>query len=63
VLARYRSIRRIAWERAAGALAALVAALLLNGLSAVALLAIVVVILTLAVGVESVRLREVSDRL
>jgi low temperature requirement protein LtrA len=63
VLGRYRSLRRVAWERGAGAAAAFVAVLLLDGLAAVALLAVVVGVLTLAVALESARLRDVRARL
>jgi low temperature requirement protein LtrA len=58
VVGRYRAIRRIAWERAAGAGAALVAASVLDGPDAVALLAVATCIVVAVVGVESVRLRE-----
>ncbi|HEY3107821.1 MAG TPA: low temperature requirement protein A, partial [Chloroflexota bacterium] len=63
VLGLYRSSRRVAWERGAGAAAALVAVLLLDRLDAVALLAVVVGVLTVAVALEAARLRDVRARL
>jgi low temperature requirement protein LtrA len=63
VLARYRVIRRVAWERIAAAAAALVAALTLDGTDALVTLAIVIVILAVAVGVETARLREIRASL
>ena len=63
VLGRYRSTRRVAWERGAGAAAALVAVLILGGLDAVALVAVVVGVLALAVALEAARLRAGRARL
>ena len=58
-LGRYRSIRRIAWERLAGAAAALVAVLALPDLAAAALMAVVIGVLVLAIALETIRLRAV----
>jgi low temperature requirement protein LtrA len=59
VLARYRSIRRIAWERVGAGAAAALGAFLLADMAAAALMALVVAVLALALAVESARLREV----
>ncbi len=58
VLGRFRAIRRLAWERAAGAAAALLCVAVLDSLHAVWLLAVVTCILGAVVTVESARLRE-----
>ena len=58
VLARFRAIRRIAWERLAGAGAVLAVSLALDGVDAIVLSSIVVAILLSATAVESIRLRE-----
>jgi len=58
VLGRLRAIRRIAWERALGIGAVLVAITALSGLDAVALLTVVVAVLLAVVTAESVRLRQ-----
>jgi len=59
ILSRYRSIRRIAWERVGGGAAVALAAFLLADIAAAALMAVVVAILALALAVEAARLREV----
>ena len=58
VLARYRVIRRVAWERIAAGVAALLAAATLGGADALVTLAVVLAILVVAVGVEAARLRD-----
>jgi low temperature requirement protein LtrA len=58
VIGRYRAIRALAWERAAGAAAALAAAALLDDLDAVLVLGVAAAILLAVVASESVRLRE-----
>lgn len=58
VLARYRAIRRVAWERLAAATAALLAAATLGGVDALATLGVVIAIVAVAVGIEAARLRE-----
>jgi low temperature requirement protein LtrA len=58
VVGRFRAIRRVAWERAIGMAAALLAAAALTGVDAVALLVVVDCILLAVVAVESARLRE-----
>jgi len=63
VLARYRSIRRVAWERLLGAVGALVAVVVLRDLHALWLLALVVAVLAAATAVESARLHEIRARL
>jgi low temperature requirement protein LtrA len=63
VLARYRSIRRVAWERLLGAVGALVAVVVLRDLHALWLLALVVAVLAAATAVESARLQEIRARL
>jgi low temperature requirement protein LtrA len=62
-LGRYRALRRVAWERLLGGALALVIALGLDGVDAIALLALVVGILLAAVGLETLRLREVRAEL
>ena len=57
-LGRYRWLRLIAWERVACAAAVVLAVVLLSGLDALALLAVVVAVLTITIAVESARLRE-----
>jgi low temperature requirement protein LtrA len=59
VLARWRVIRRIAWERVAGGAAAIVAAVVLDGPDALVTLAVVLAILAVALAVETLRLREI----
>jgi low temperature requirement protein LtrA len=58
VLGRFRAIRAVAWERAAGATAALASVAVLDGAEAVVLLAVVNGILVAVVCAESARLRE-----
>ncbi len=62
VLIRLRAIRRIAWERIAGAVAILVLVLVLGDMDALVLLALSVAVLAAAIAVESVRLREARSR-
>ena len=57
-LMRFRVVRRVAWERLAAAGVALVLAVALDGPDAIVTLGIVIAVLVLSVGVESVRLRE-----
>ena len=59
VLARYRALRRIAWERIVAGAAALVAAVLLDGADAIVTLAAVIAILVAAIAAETARLREI----
>jgi low temperature requirement protein LtrA len=59
VLLRYRVIRRIAWERIAAALVAVLAVLILDDADALLLLALAVLGLVAALAVETFRLREV----
>jgi low temperature requirement protein LtrA len=63
VLARYRVVKRIAWERIAAAAAALVVAVSLGSTDALVTLGIVIAILTASIGVESARLREIRTSL
>jgi low temperature requirement protein LtrA len=63
VLARYRVVRRIAWERITAGSAALVLAVLLDGTDALVTLGIVIAILVVSIGVESARLREIRASL
>ena len=63
VLARFRVVRRIAWERIAAAALALVSALVLRRTDAIVTLGIVVAILVLSVAVETARLREIRASL
>ena len=62
-LGRFRALRPVAWERMAGAAAAIVLALALDGLTALALMAVVVAVLAAATGLETVRLREFRARM
>jgi len=59
VLARFRVIRRVAWERVAAGGAALVVAVALDGTDAIVTLAVVIAILVASIAVETVRLREI----
>jgi len=59
VLARYRAVRRIAWERVAAGAAALVVAVALDGTDAVVTLSVVIAILVASIAIETVRLREI----
>ena len=59
VLARFRVIRRVAWERIAAAGLALAAALILRQVDAIVTLGVVVAVLVLSVAVETARLREI----
>jgi low temperature requirement protein LtrA len=59
VLARFRVIRRIAWERIAAAGLALGAAVALRDADAIVTLGIVISVLVVSVAVETARLREV----
>ena len=63
VVARYRVVRRLAWERIGGAIAVLPLALALDGASAVWTLAAAVVLLLLAIEIEAARLRETRARI
>jgi low temperature requirement protein LtrA len=63
VLGRLRAIRRVAWERALGIGAVLVAITALAGLDAVVLLTVVVAVLLAVVTAESVRLRRLRHEL
>jgi low temperature requirement protein LtrA len=62
-LMRFRVVRRVAWERLAAALVALVLAVALDGTDAVVTLGVVIVVLLLSVAVEAARLREIRTRL
>jgi len=62
VLGRFRVIRRIAWERVGGAVAAVLAVVVLSDLDAIALLTVVIAILVAALAIETVRLRELRAR-
>jgi low temperature requirement protein LtrA len=62
-LMRFRVVRRIAWERLAAAAAALLVSVLLSGPDAVVALAIVIALLIVSIGIESVRLRELRGEL
>ena len=57
-LMRFRVIRRVAWERLAAAGVALALAVALDGPDAIVTLGVVIAVLVLSVGLESVRLRE-----
>jgi low temperature requirement protein LtrA len=59
VLARFRVIRRVAWERVAAGAAALVVAVALDGTDAIVTLSVVIAILVLSVAIETVRLRDI----
>jgi low temperature requirement protein LtrA len=63
VLARFRVVRRLAWERITAAALALVAALALRGTDAIVTLGIVVAILVVSIAVETARLREIRASL
>ena len=63
ILGRFRVIRRIAWERLAGGVAAIVAVVVFSGLEAMWLLALVVALLVAVTAAESARLREIRRRL
>jgi low temperature requirement protein LtrA len=63
VLARLRAIRRVAWERIGGAVAAAVLCAALTDLAAAALLAVVVAVLAAVYAFEAVRLRELRAQL
>jgi low temperature requirement protein LtrA len=63
VLGRYRAIREVAWERAIGAVVALVTVVAGQDLDAAALLAAVVVVLIAVLAAETARLREVRSEL
>ena len=56
-LMRFRVVRRIAWERLAGAALALVVAVLLDGADAIMTLGLVIAILAVSVALETARLR------
>ncbi len=58
VLARYRAIRRIAWERVVAGTAALVVAVALDRTDAIVTLSVVIAIVVVSVGIETVRLRD-----
>ena len=57
-LMRFRVVRRVAWERLAAAVVALVLAVALDGPDAIVTLGVVIAVLLLSVALESVRLRE-----
>ncbi len=63
VLARFRVLRRIAWERILAGTAAVVVAVLLDGADAIVTLAVVIGILVVSEAVEAARLREVRTEL
>ncbi|MBM2823561.1 MAG: Low temperature requirement protein [Thermoleophilia bacterium] len=58
VLARFRALRRVAWERIVAGAAALVVAVALNRADAIVTLSIVIAILVLSLAIETVRLRD-----
>jgi low temperature requirement protein LtrA len=58
-LMRYRVVRRLAWERIATAVLALVVAVLLDGTDAIVTLGVVIGVLVVSVAVEAARLRGV----
>jgi low temperature requirement protein LtrA len=58
VLMRYRVIRRVAWERIAAAVVAVVIAVALDGTDAIVTLSVVIGVLVLSIVVESARLRD-----
>jgi low temperature requirement protein LtrA len=62
-LMRFRVVRRIAWERLAAAVVALVLAVALDGTDAVVTLGVVIIVLMLSVAVEAARLREIRASL
>ena len=59
VLARFRVIRRVAWERIGAGVAALLAAVILDGPDALVTLTVVIAILVASIGIETLRLRDV----
>ena len=59
VLMRLRGTRSVAWERLLAAAAALVVALLLDGVAAIVTLAAVIAVLVVSIAIESVRMREI----
>ena len=59
VLARFRVVRRVAWERVVAGLAAVIVAVLLDGTDAIVTLAVVLGILVASIAVETARLREI----
>ena len=59
MLARYRAIRRVAWERLAAAAVALLVAAALDGVDALVTLSVVIAVVVVAVGIEATRLREI----
>jgi low temperature requirement protein LtrA len=59
VLARFRVVRRVAWERVIAGTAAVVVAVLLDGTDAIVALGVVIAIVVASVAVETVRLRDV----
>jgi len=59
VLARFRVVRRVAWERIVAGAVAVLAAVLLDGTDAIVTLAVVIGILVASIGIETVRLREI----
>jgi low temperature requirement protein LtrA len=63
VLARFRVVRRIAWERLAGGVAVLLAAVVLDSVDAVVTLAVAVGVVLAAVALEGIRLREIRASL
>ena len=63
VLARWRGLRRVAWERIAGGAGAVAVVLLFQDMDAVWLLALVVATLAVATAAESARLHEIRARL
>ena len=63
VIGRLRGLRRLAWERGAGALLVLITVAVLEGLDAVWLFAVVTAILGTVVTLESARLREIRRSL
>jgi low temperature requirement protein LtrA len=58
VLMRYRVIRRVAWERIAAAVVAVVIAVALDGTDAIVTLSVVIGVLVLSIVVETARLRD-----
>jgi low temperature requirement protein LtrA len=62
-LARFRVVRRIAWERVAGGIGALAVAGLLDSADAIVTLAVAVGVVLAAVALEGVRLREIRTSL
>jgi hypothetical protein len=62
-LMRFRVVRRVAWERLAAAAVALGVAVGLDGVDAIVVLGVVIVVLALSVAVESARLGELRRQL